>query len=91
MKTMCECHKWCWIDQRHGEEAHHHDACPHYESTLIDVWEIRKDGSSAYCVVNTEGDARNTCKDYGNGSYISKTRMPREVFENLQEFEEFEV
>ena len=83
----CACHSWDWGDQQF-DNANHHSACQHYAENLIDVWEVRMDGSNSYAVVDNLSDADEMVKE-NEGAFVVKTKMPREVLELLPEFEEF--
>jgi len=93
---MCECESWARtgfdpykIKTRTGIPlvTNHHENCPHYNDSLIDVWKV-SDGFCS-CYVLTEQDARETVGDEGEGMTATKEKMHREVFENLPEFDGF--
>lgn len=96
-KEPCECIAWARagldpykIKTRDGAPlvTNHHEKCPHYNDSLMDVWVVT-DGSSR-CFVDNEQDAIDTCDHEGEEyNTISKVKMHREVFENLPEFEGF--
>lgn len=68
--------------------TNHHENCPRYNDSLIDVWKVTVDGRTAYC--EHEQDARETAGDEQRDDItITKERMHREVFEHLPEFEGF--
>lgn len=93
---MCEiCMNWvrCFdtrIVNRDGIPVipHHHPNCPHYNDSLMDVWVTEIDGNKAYC--EHEVDARESIGEEGwEGAKVYQTKMHREVFENLPDFEGF--
>lgn len=99
MSKPCECVNWGMaippqkyrgLKMALGLPAitNHHENCPHYNDSLIDVWKVAVDGVS--CYVDNEQDARDTAVDsHRVDIVITKERMHREVFEHLPEFERF--
>lgn len=92
---MCECQNWCRtlapykIKARTGIPfvTNHHENCPHYNDSLMDVWKVTHDGASFY--VDNEQDANDTAGTEAGGDTVSivKIKIHREVFENLSEFD----
>lgn len=91
----CECENWARtldpykIKTRTGIPlvTNHHENCPHYNDTLMDVWRVSDGFSSSY--TDNEQDAKDTLgyESEGDDSYtLTKEKMHREVFENLPEF-----
>jgi len=66
--------------------TNHHLNCPHYNDSLMDVWKVT-DGTSTYYSEN-EADVREEAAEY-EGLEISKTKIHREIYENLPEFDGF--
>ena len=82
---LCECAHWARsINPKYL--TNHHENCPRYNDSLMDVWKV-SDGSASFYVEN-EQDARHEmagCEDLT----ISQVKIHREVFEHLPEFEGF--
>lgn len=79
------CQNWARVD---GKPTNHHPYCPHYNDSLMDVWEVSDGTSRAY--MDNEQDARETCQNEGEETNtIKKAKMHREIFENLPEFDGF--
>lgn len=87
---LCACVNWARaLDLKYM--TNHHPDCPHYNDSLMDVWKV-SDGSSDYFHDNEAGALRDMKADEEcgvTGLTITKTRMHREVFEHLPEFEGF--
>ncbi len=94
---FCECHNWARtldpykIKTRTGIPlvTNHHENCPHYNDSLMDVWKVTHGGTS--CYVDNEQDANDTAGAETSGDTVSivKIKMHREIFENLPEFDGF--
>lgn len=81
----CECVNWARsIDLKYL--TNHHPKCSRYNDSLIDVWKVT-DGTSTF-YTEYEEDAKMECVEMEDVK-IEKTKMHREVFENLPEFEGF--
>lgn len=81
----CECLKWC-----RGYSAiffaNHHQDCPKYNDSLIDVWRIQFGGS--FYITDKEGDIQD--EERSDPEYaITKEKMHREQYEQLPEFQGF--
>ena len=61
----------------------HHPGCEHYEDSLIDVWKVSYDGQHYYT------DKAPTSEETESGETVEQTKMHKEVFEQLPEFEGF--
>lgn len=95
---MCEiCQNWERVEDpykirtRKGLPVltNHHPNCPHYNDSLMDVWKVSCHGSN--CYLDNEKDAEQAAETEGSGDTVAivKTKMHREVFENLPEFDGF--
>ena len=101
LEAACECLNWARagldpykIKTRAGIPlvTNHHENCPHYNDSLMDVWKVTLNGCS--CYVDNEQDANDTAGsecDASGGDTVSivKMKMHREIFEHLPEFEGF--
>lgn len=68
--------------------TNHHENCPRYNDSLMDVWKVTVGGISAYN--DNEQNALDTAGDeFDDETQITKVRMHREIFENLPEFDCF--
>lgn len=80
----CECQNWeRVINPKYF--TNHHEHCPHYNDSLIDVWrvQVEEKGPSAYYSQPPR------CEDEfnpENGETCAQEKMHREVFERLPEF-----
>jgi len=92
----CECENWARsfdTNKFKGGDglplvSNHHPNCPHYQDSLMDVWKVTDGGISAY--MDNEQDAKDTAGEEESGDVITtKEKMPREIFENLREFDGF--
>jgi len=91
---MCECVFWCRANiggpytHLKGKDLHfvvtnHHEYCPHFNDSLVDVWKISYDGQSYYSLTAP-------CKEETeNGETVTQEKMHKEVFEQLPEFNGF--
>lgn len=82
---LCECAHWARVSNR-NYLTHHHPNCPRYNDSLMTVWEVT-DGASV-CVTDNEQDAREEAQEVDSVQVI-ESKMHREVFEHLPEFEGF--
>lgn len=88
LEAVCECVHWCRANVNLKYLTNHHENCPHYNDSLMDVWKVTVDGIS--CYVDNEQDARETASDEQRDDItVTKEKMHREVFEHLPEFEGF--
>ena len=88
LEAVCECVHWCRANVNLKYLTNHHENCPHYNDSLMDVWKVTMDGIS--CYVDNEQDARETAGDEQRDDItVTKEKMHREVFEHLPEFEGF--
>lgn len=93
LEAACECVHWCRENVNLKYLTNHHENCPHYNDSLMDVWKVSFGRS--HCYVENEQDARETAGDEGQEIgvdgviEITKEKMHREVFEHLPEFEGF--
>jgi len=99
-ESNCKCLTWARcldINTKH-RDTHgnplfplHHENCEHFNDSLMDVWKVELDGCA--CYVEREQDAKDTAGEpEDNGEtlpVITKTKMHREIFENLREFDGF--
>lgn len=66
----------------------HHERCPHYNDSLMDVWRVEVGGVSSYN--DNEQDAIETAGyEFDDEVKITKEKMHMEIFENLPEFDGF--
>lgn len=79
---QCGCRGWARI-QRLDRITNHHERCPHYNDSLIDVWKI-SDGHLYYYTDNA-----NDIYEEGAGLIVTKEKIHKEIFENLPEFNGF--
>lgn len=100
-ESFCECFNWAraglsvlpMIKSKDGLPlmTTHHERCPHYNDSLIDVWKVEVGGVSSYN--ENEQDAIDTAGDDEDSPFekpvITKEKMHREIFENLPEFDGF--
>lgn len=66
--------------------TNHHPNCEHYNDSLIDVWEV-SDGNSSY--FTHEKEAAEAEARESESVTITQTKMHREIYENLPEFNGF--
>lgn len=87
VRSLCECVNWARaVNLKYL--TNHHENCPHYNDSLMDVWKVTVDGVS--CYVDNEQDARETAGDEQRDDItVTKEKMHREVFDHLPEFEGF--
>jgi hypothetical protein len=94
---MCEiCQNWARVEDpykirtRKGVPllTNHHENCPHYNDSLIDVWKMTVNGVSAY--TDNAQDIEDWKQDeFEDETTVTEIKMHREIFENLPEFEGF--
>jgi len=78
-----ECINWCRVGGLLGMIPNHHPNCEHYNDSLIDVWKVELDGNYFYT------DVEPCYKDFIEGEVITKEKLHRECYEQLEEFEGF--
>jgi hypothetical protein len=85
-----ECHTWAKAQTLDSKDPQplHHPRCKHYNDSLIDVWRISLTGEKGGCVVDKEADALDMTAEDPDLT-VTKTKMHKEVFENLPEFQGF--
>lgn len=96
VQPVCECQQWARrsvgspynIRTWKGVPVvtNHHEDCPRYNDSLMDVWKVTVGGISAY--MDNEPDARETAGEDTEAT-VTKEKIHREIFENLPEFEGF--
>lgn len=85
LESICECVHWCRSSVNIKYLTNHHENCPHYNDSLMDVWKATVDGVS--CYADNEVDAGETAGDEQRDDItVAKEKMHREVFEHLPEF-----
>jgi len=97
MMEPCECQHWARavVSPYNLKSAdgiplvtNHHENCPHYNDSLMDVYKVAVDGFGA-CYVEQLQDAMDYAGEDEEMATIEAVKMHREVFENLPEFEGF--
>jgi hypothetical protein len=87
------CEQWCRRAINPKAITNHHENCPHYNDSLIDVWKVSDGSKKLHCIYSNEADAlldmESDKSDGITGRTITKTKMHREVFEQLGEFDGF--
>jgi hypothetical protein len=73
--------------------TNHHQNCPHYNDSLIDVWKVSR-LNSGFCYFDNEHDAIYAVDteggEDGDGEFtITKEKLHKEIYENIPEFEGF--
>lgn len=79
----CNCINWARVETITGPLPNHHPRCLHYNDSLIDVWRVSYDGGGY--VTDTEPNP----DDLENGETVTREKMHRECYEQLQEFAGF--
>lgn len=82
--SICECTQWARTGISHYPNlkscdglsllTNHHENCPHYNDSLMDVWKETVDGITVYSEHSLVSESE------------TKIKMHREILENLTEF-----
>lgn len=89
---LCEiCQDWArtgiqpYVPNQRGRDnmplmTNHHEACPHFCDSLIDVWKVTYDGQSYYQKTEPQAD------ELEGSETVTKEKMHSEIFDQLPEF-----